>query len=259
MARIAHCLLYERAFEIAQYVIRNRRYLVLVLLGGVALGLISCSVFSRSATPEPRPTLPLVGSVEPQDLPDFYPSELASAGRGRPIFEKLCAECHGDTGKGDGPRSGQLGIHPVDLSDPGVRDKVPVSWYFRAITNGVVGSAMLGWESQLIEQQRWDVTFYTWSLASSPESIARGRELYERECAACHGKAGLGDGPHAGTLAQPPTPLADPRYLAGRTGEELRQAITGRVAGLDHDWSGKLTQDEQHAIVDYLWTFLYTP
>jgi len=260
--RLASCVLREAAARITQYAIRSRRYFVPGLLACLALSLISCSVLSRSATPEPRPTLALAtlpASVGPQDIADFYPSELASAGRGRVVYQKLCAECHGEDGKGEGARSGQLGIHPSDFTDPVLRDKVPLSWYFRAITDGVVGSAMLGWESQLIEQQRWDVTFYTWSLASSADSIARGRALYEQECAACHGADGLGDGSRAGTVEQPPTPLADPRYLAGRAGDELRQAITGGVTSLDHDWSGTLTEDEQRAIVDYLWTFLYTP
>ena len=258
----AYCVLREAAFQITQYAVRNRRYFVSGLLVCLALSLVSCSVLSRSATPEPRPTLPLAtlpASIGPRDVADLYPRELASVERGRVVFQKLCAECHGEEGHGDGPRSGQLGIHPLDFADPAVRDRVPPSWYFRATTNGIVGTAMLGWESQLIEQQRWDVTFYTWSLASPAEDVARGRALYGQECAACHGAGGLGDGPRAGSLEQPPTPLADPRYLAGRSGEDLLQAIAGGVTSLDHDWSDRLKQDEQRAIVDYLWTFLYTP
>lgn len=228
-----------------------------LLAGLLALG---CTGLSRPATPEPRPTLPLATlppSIGPRDIAEFYPTERASIERGRVIYQKLCVECHAEEGRGDGPRSRQLGIHPADFTDPELRDQVPPSWYFRAITNGVVGTAMLGWEAQLIEQQRWDVTFYTWSLASPAESIGRGRELYEQECAACHGANGLGDGPRAGTLEQPPTPLADPRYLAGRSGEEFLRAIAGGVTGLDHDWSSGLTKDEQWFIINYLWTFLY--
>lgn len=230
-------------------------------LAFLALSAVSCAALTGSAaTPEPRPTLPLAtlpASVGPRDVAEFHPTELASAKRGRVVYQKLCAECHGEAGKGTGPRSGQLRINPTDFTDPELRDEVPPSWYFRAITQGVVGTAMLGWESQLIEQQRWDVTFYTWSLASSAAGIAQGRELYGQQCAACHESDGLGDGPRAGALEQPATPLADPRYLAGRSGDELLEAITGDVTSLDHDWSDELTKDEQRSIIDYLWTFLY--
>lgn len=231
-----------------------RRYVLLGLIIAWALVLESCSFFAGSAAPEPRPTLPLAtlpASLGQRDIAEFYPTELASVGTGRQIYGKLCAECHGEEGAGDGPRSRQLGINPKDFGDHNLRDDVPPSWYYRAITKGVVGTAMLGWESQLIEQQRWDVTFFTWSLASSAESIARGRELYAEECAVCHGSDGLGGGPAAS--------LADPRYLAGRSGEELLDAITGGVTNVDHDWSSELTNAEQRSIINYLWTFLYAP
>ncbi len=240
-SRSARCVLY-------------RRYISLGLVIAWALVLESCSFFAGSATPEPRPMLPLAtlpASLGQRDIAEFYPTELASVESGRRVYDKLCAECHGEEGAGDGPRSRQLGIHPTDFGDRNLRDEVPPSWYYRAITKGVVGTAMLGWESQLIEQQRWDVTFFTWSLASSAESIARGRELYAAACAVCHGSEGLGAGPA--------TPLADPRYLAGRSGEELLDAITRGVTNVDHDWSSELTNVEQRSIIDYLWTFLYAP
>lgn len=241
---------------------RKRHLILWGILAGIGLTLAACGALSRSATPEPRPTLPLAtlpASVGPQEIADFHPIELASIEKGRVIYEKLCDECHGADGRGRGARSGQLGITPADFTDPNIRNQVPLSWYFRATTNGVVGTAMLSWASQLNEQQRWDVTLYTWSLASSDESIARGRELYAQQCASCHGPGGLGDGPRAGSLETPPTPLADPRWLAGRSGDELLQAMSGDVAGLEHDWSRELTEEERRAIIDYLWTFLYVP
>lgn len=236
------------------------RYFVLALL---VLSTMSCrALIGSSVTPEPRPTLPLAtrpASIGPREIAEFYPTEPASVERGRSIYQKLCAECHGEEGEGNGPRASQLGINPSDFTNRALRAEVPPSWYFHAIAKGVVGTAMPSWESQLIEQQRWDVTFYTWSLASSGESVAQGRELYKQYCAACHGVGGLGDGPRAGPLERPVTPLADPRYLAGRSGGELLRAMTGGVTTLDHDWAGELTKDEQRAIIDYLWTFLYIP
>ena len=44
-------------------------------------------------------------------------------------------------------------------------------------------------------------------IPSSKKSIARGRALYDRECASCHGKAGKGNGPKAKTLTVKLAPL----------------------------------------------------
>ena len=99
----------------------------------------------------------------------------------------------------------------------------------------------------------------TWSFASSTERIALGRQLYEAECATCHGSDGLGKGSSVNDLEQPATPLADPRYLAGRSGEELLEAINGGVISVDHGWSSELTKFERRSIIDYMWTFLYAP
>jgi mono/diheme cytochrome c family protein len=222
--------------------------------------LLACSLFSDKPTPEPRQPLPfaiLPTSLQLRNLAEFYPIERSSIERGQVVYTKLCAECHGDAGRGDGPRKGQLGINPTDFTNLEQRNHVPPAWYFRAISKGVVGTSMLSWETQLTEQQRWDATFYTWSLASSSESMARGRTLYEQTCAPCHGVDGLGAGERAGALAHLPTPLADPRYLAGRAGVELHAAVVGSVAALEHDWSAELTNEELQAIINYLWTFLY--
>jgi mono/diheme cytochrome c family protein len=192
-------------------------------------------------------------------MAEYYPAELARAERGRAIYAKLCVECHGEAGRGDGPRVGQLGISPGDFTDWRQRAEVAPAWYFRAISQGIVGTAMLGWEAQLNTQQRWDAAFYTWSLASSAARIDHGKVLYSRECASCHGARGLGDGPQAGQLPVPPFPLADPRILAGHSGAELQAAMTGGVESVPHDWSAELTEDDMRAIIDYVWTFLYQP
>lgn len=224
--------------------------------------LASCGWLAHSATPEPRPTLPLATlspSITPRDIAEYYPTELARADRGRSIYAKLCAECHGEMGRGDGARAGQLRLAPTDFTDPRQRATVPPAWYFHAISKGVVGTAMLGWESQLNQQQRWDVTFYTWSLASSAESISAGEGLYGRECASCHDPAGLGHGPRSEQLPNPPLPFGDPRILAGLSDQELEAAMTGAVSGLPHDWSAQLTASQIQSIIDYVWTFLYKP
>lgn len=45
-------------------------------------------------------------------------------------------------------------------------------------------------------------------LPSTPDAVKRGRDLFERDCMQCHGKAGHGDGPQAATLQPQPADLA---------------------------------------------------
>jgi high-affinity iron transporter len=62
-------------------------------------------------------------------------------------------------------------------------------------------------------------------------SLARGAELYGRECAGCHGAAGAGDGAAAAALDPPPADLTDHALLSDVTPLAYYQRITIGVAG----------------------------
>jgi high-affinity iron transporter len=64
-----------------------------------------------------------------------------------------------------------------------------------------------------------------------PPLLAHGAELYRRECASCHGDAGLGDGPAARGLDPAPANLADFDGLLDVTPLAFYQRITIGVAG----------------------------
>ena len=44
------------------------------------------------------------------------------------------------------------------------------------------------------------------------QSLARGEELYNQQCAVCHGRQGRGDGPAASGLQTPPANFLDERH-----------------------------------------------
>ena len=84
---------------------------------------------------------------------------------------------------------------------------------FRMIRDGMPGTAMPGWADMLSDQDMWDLiahlkTFagleeekpgkqldYGSQVASSPDSIAKGEELFHQgdRCSECHGNLGKGD------------------------------------------------------------------
>ena len=54
---------------------------------------------------------------------------------------------------------------------------------------------LLKGHSDLGDEQVWDWIAFTWRNAVTQERLARGAQLYARDCAACHGEQGRGDGP----------------------------------------------------------------
>ncbi len=149
------------------------------------------------------------------------------ADRGRDIYVKRCAQCHGDTGEGDGPGAAYMLPRPRKLNGGNnykfrttAYAALPTDWdLFDAITKGFPGSAMPGF-AELPEQERWDLVAYLKEMnplfkvdqlleqivpvegvigAEAPdeseELIEQGKAYYvASKCAQCHGENGRGNG-----------------------------------------------------------------
>lgn len=148
---------------------------------------------------------------------------------------------------------------PSNFTDPEYAREATPSNSFRAVTKGVLGTAMLSFDLALTEEQRWNVVFYERSLGTTPERIAQGRNVYQEQCAACHGASGQGDGPQATSGARHPADFTDAKLMASRSSRDFFQAMTRGTAGQpDHTFTN-LSEDERWAVADYLWTFIYDP
>lgn len=102
------------------------------------------------------------------DINKPWPTEraIAPAGeaeRGRLLFQRECAGCHGNDANGDGPAAKLISTprKPPALAEgefvylpAGER---PIDGIYTVITNGVPGSAMPSFASRLSEQQRADL------------------------------------------------------------------------------------------------------
>ncbi len=62
------------------------------------------------------------------------------------------------------------------------------------------------------DQELWDALALAYQRAVGEEAIARGRKLFARDCAACHGEAGKGNGPAGRNL--PGLTVMHPEALA---------------------------------------------
>ncbi len=145
---------------------------------------------------------------------------IPSAAEGRKVFERVCAQCHGVEGVGDGPlatflkapqknpftdtmrllgitvKGGDLPSRPANFHNTvQMRLNSPTSMY-EVATLGRPHTAMPAFGPKpaygandgmpgprfLSDTERWHVIFYEWTFATSPASIERGRQIFqERE------------------------------------------------------------------------------
>lgn len=146
--------------------------------------------------------------------------------RGKALYDKWCAECHGDTGAGDGsaaaymlprPRDFTKGVYQVRTTASG---ELPTDAdLMRVIADGMPGTSMPGWAGLLNATQRADLVAYLKTMSAffsgdaptplvigkapsgGADAIAAGRAAFEKlECFKCHGQQGRGDGTSAPTL-----------------------------------------------------------
>lgn len=141
---------------------------------------------------------------------------------GEKIYMKRCVWCHGEEGEGDGPASERLIPPPRDFTSglykikttPFDEDFPNDADIFRMISDGMPGTDMPAWKDILKDDQdRWDlvafvkafaeleeepgvIVDYGTQVATSEESVAKGKELFHEgdRCSQCHGQEGKGDG-----------------------------------------------------------------
>jgi mono/diheme cytochrome c family protein len=71
-------------------------------------------------------------------------------------------------------------------------------------------------------------------VEATPAALLKGRALYQKHCASCHGDKGKGDGPAESYEMEPATDLTDPALQARLTdGEVLWKITTGLKSGTD--------------------------
>jgi mono/diheme cytochrome c family protein len=97
----------------------------------------------------------------------IQPSASALAA-GRSIYLDKCTQCHGQTGKGDGPDAASYYPSPTSLVDAKHMSSVTDGEIFYQISQG--RKPMPAFKKRLIEEQRWELVLYVRSLAPVPPS-----------------------------------------------------------------------------------------
>lgn len=108
----------------------------------LAVGL--CGIFTLSSTSIP--------DLYAQD----YPPDIT---RGKAVYQHHCQDCHGLTGRGDGPAAPSLKVPPADFQRFRSFLKSDEE-LLRTIEHGVVFSPMHSWRGQLTDGEMQDAVAY---------------------------------------------------------------------------------------------------
>lgn len=226
----------------------------------------------------------LAGAAAAAQAPGGGPVE-----EGRRLYEKFCAQCHGEGGDGKGIAAPYLKPAPRDFTSGKFKIRSTESGQLptdddlaRVIRLGMPFTSMPAWPAftdaeveglvrylktfspafadpanaparvELPEPPRW-----------SEESAAEGRKIYdELGCAGCHGELGRGDGPSAPTLRDDwghhirPADLTKPWTFRG--GPSRRDVFRAFSTGLNGtpmpSYAGALDVERRWHLVDYIWS-----
>ncbi|HET9475321.1 MAG TPA: c-type cytochrome, partial [Steroidobacteraceae bacterium] len=169
-----------------------------------------------------------VGAVVLSIRPTVPLSAQSEAEQGKVVYEKWCAQCHGDSGEGDGPAARYMYPRPRNFVTALYQVRSTASGLLptdadimNAIDNGLPGTTMPGWSDKLSSGDRRALLAYIKTFSSffadssqlpqalefgsapggGAEAIRLGKQFYDSiGCHKCHGPLGRGDGQSAPTL-----------------------------------------------------------
>lgn len=90
-------------------------------------------------------------------------------------------------------------------------------------------------------------------VAAGDASSKAGLAIYTKNCASCHGKAGLGDGVKARALKEFPGDFSKADYQGQSDGDHFFKTKTGRSEMPKYE--GKLADNDIWNVVNYMRTF----
>ncbi|MBI2313860.1 MAG: c-type cytochrome [Betaproteobacteria bacterium] len=210
------------------------------------------------------------------------------------IYHDFCSVCHGDKGDGKSRAQGSFVRPPRDFTAPESKN-LPRDFMVAIVRDGKPGTAMVGWKTQLNDQQIGLVVDYIRTAfmglpaatpgasAPKPASAApvavgagadmgapfpkalkgdatKGRDFYMKNCATCHGTLGDGKGPRAYFINPKPRNFLEPGPRAGFNRPFLFEATArGRLGTEMPAWNKVLSNQEIANVAEFVFQAFIAP
>lgn len=175
------------------------------------------------------------------------------------LYHNYCSVCHGDRGDGRSRAQGSLNPPPRDFTTAGelTRDTM-----ITIVKYGKPGTAMVGWGTQLNDAEIDSVVDYirkSFMVVALDPRLQKGKGVYVRNCAVCHGERGQGSNLPVGGPTKP-RDLASPQSRAELSRERMLASVTqGRPGTAMPAFGPRLPAEDIEAVVDYVRTALMVP
>ncbi len=215
----------------------------------------------------------------------LVPAHAFPEDKGKILYDKWCAQCHGEKGDGKGPATdlvfpkprdftrGTYKFHSTASGEPPLDSDI-----IRSIRNGNSGTSMPPWTRFSDDDVKAILTYLkkfspdTFETKGTPLKIGKppgskekltalGKEMYEKaKCWECHGKAGRGDGEKGwqekfkddwGNRAYPADQTSPWEYRNGSDLKDLYVTITAGIDGTPMTSYGDTVSDEKRWALAY--------
>lgn len=92
------------------------------------------------------------------------PATEAGLAAARDLYRDKCAQCHGETGKGDGPEAGKYDVKAADFTDAYMMSEMTDGEIFYKISEG--RRPMPSFKKRFTEEQRWQLVHFLRTFAA---------------------------------------------------------------------------------------------
>ena len=177
------------------------------------------------------------------------------------LYAETCSVCHGEQGDGNSHAVAGLKPPPKDFTTHEARQTMTREYMIHIIANGKPGTAMMGFASQLSQDQISNLADYirtrfmrdTTGVGIVGESDASGKAIYALTCSVCHGEDGSGAVWGRKSLKPPPINFRLQDRIRDLPRARMIYSVThGRPGTAMTAFNTQLSAEDIEAVVDYI-------